>query len=451
MSYVSYRKECEEALVGIAFIDPLEAIDKVLSKVAPSDFEDRDLGIVYEVLRDLHAAGLRLDHDTVFAEMQKRGVLERIGKRNLKDILARSYAISNASHYASEVARLADHRRVIHAAERILATREATDAVPEELVRKFEVESRLERGTDEASTLSECVELMVRAHQKAQAEGNMLGLPTGFPTIDRKTSGLHRGSLWIIGARSGTGKTALSLSIANALASRGRGVVFFSLEMTKTELAERTVADEIGINFSRICFSELKDSDYAKIQAELPRFNGFPFVVLDRPSQTVAEIKAKAKVYAPDSGLDLIVVDTLQRVRPSHRQERRLELKQITEDLKDAAKELNCAVILCAQLNADAEGKEPDVSHLSESKQVIEPADTCLLLHREDPRSESVLVKVEKVRRGPRNRFYMNFDGKFQRFTDPGQTDSEPDENEGLSEWEKGWRSFEDQPGVEAL
>lgn len=419
-----HRTECEQALVAIAFMDPVAAIDRVLSIVSTSDFYDRDLATVYDVLRDLHSAGFRLELEACAVELQKRGVVDRLGRHELRRILDLGHSVGNAEFYAREVARLADHRRVVAAAERILRSQHDTKADPADLLERFEAGSRITRQSDESATIGECVDEMLAQHREAKQSGS-LGMRTGFPSIDKATSGIHRQQLWLIGARSNTGKTALTLSLANAMASgradgKRRGVVMFSLEMTKVELAERICADELGINYGRFNHSSLTDEQFQQIESNRDQFTQWPFVVLDKAAQTVDEIKAKAKLYAPATGLDLIVVDTLQRVKPRQlKQDRRLQLQQIANDLKDVAKSLNCAVILCAQLNAGAEGIEPDLTHLSEGKQVIEPVDTCLLMHRPDREAESMLIKVEKLRRGARKSFYITFNGKFQRFSDP--------------------------------
>lgn len=420
-----YRTECEQALVAIAFKDPRSAIDKVLSVVDHDDFEDPDLGTVYDVLRDLHSAGFRIELEACAVELQKRGVVDRLGRYELRKMLDRGHSVSNAEFYAREVARLADQRRIMNAARSLLSGEFKIKLDPAEMLEKFEARSRITRQTDEAATIGECVDEMLSMHRNSRSSAGQLGMKTGFPTIDKATSGLHRQQLWMIGARSNTGKTAFTLSIANSMASgradgARRGVVMFSLEMTKAELAERICSDELGINYGRFNHSSLTEEQFGKIEANQQEFTQWPFVVLDKASLTVDEIKARAKLYAPATGLDVIVVDTLQRVKPRQsKQDRRLQLQQIANDLKDVAKDLNCCVILCAQLNAGAEGSEPDLTHLSEGKQVIEPVDTCILMHRPDREAEAMMIKVEKLRRGARKSFYISFNGKFQRFSDP--------------------------------
>jgi replicative DNA helicase len=268
-------------------------------------------------------------------------------------------------------------------------------------------------------------------HANALTDESGLGIPTGFPSLDKATSGLHRGQLWLLGARSNTGKTAFALSVAGNLASgrsqARRHVVFFSLEMSKVELAERVCSDECGVNYGRFNHSSLEKTHVQKIANHQKVFDQWQFVVDDKSSLTVDEIGARARILSPSRGPDLVIVDTLQRVRPRNlRQDRRLQLQQVANDLKDLAKNLNCCVLLCAQLNADAEGKEPDLTHLSEGKQVVEPVDTAVLMHRPNRDDSGVVLKIEKLRRGARKKILIDFDGKFQRFTDRQSVDVAP-------------------------
>ncbi|MCC7336174.1 MAG: AAA family ATPase [Pirellulaceae bacterium] len=426
-----HRVECESALVSIALRDPVAAIDHVLSIVRPSDFEDSDLGEVYDVLRDLHGAGFGIELEACVVELRKRGVIDRIGKHELRQILQAGYSVGNAEFYAREVARLADHRKVVAQARLVLQSADDVKADPQYLRDRFEAATRLDRAASTASTIAQCVSRMAQTHRAALTDGSKLGMSTGFKSLDNATSAMHRQQLWLLGARSNTGKTAFAVALASNLASgrtgSRRNVVMFSLEMSEIELAERCCADEIGINYSRFNHTTLEPSHLDSIDRYGAIFTNWPFVICDKSSLSVEEIASRAKIHAPASGPDLIIVDTLQRVRPRNpRADRRLQLQQITNDLKDVAKSLNCCVLLCAQLNAGAEGKSPDLTHLSEGKQVIEPVDTCVLMHRPDRNNPEVIFKIEKLRRGARKEISLDFDGKFQRFTEGPIVDAAP-------------------------
>jgi len=420
---VQHRVDCERALVSVALRDPISAIDRVLSIVSPSDFADRELGAVYDVLRDMHQAGLRPEIEACFVELRKRGVVDKIGKHELRSIVQAGYSTVNAEFYAVEVARLADHRRLVQEAHRIISTADNTKADPQHLRDQFEAATRFERSQTKATTIADAVFKMASVHREAFGDASKLGMPTGFPSLDRATSGLHRGQLWLLAARSNTGKTAFAVSLASGLASGRvgpkRSVVMFSLEMSEVELAERCCADELGINYSRFNHTTLEPKHLERIDLHQSIFAQWQFAIVDKASLTVDEIAARVKLNSPSGGPDLVIVDTLQRVRPRNpRQDRRLQLSQIANDLKDLAKNLNCCVLLCSQLNAEAEGREPDLTHLSEGKQIIEPVDTAVLMHRPNRDQPEVLFKIEKLRRGARKKITLNFQGKFQRFTD---------------------------------
>lgn len=120
----------------------------------------------------------------------------------------------------------------------------------------------------------------------------------------------------------------------------------------------------------------------------------------------------------------MVVVDNLQLIAPAdYREPRRIQLEAIARDLKWLAKELNCVVLLLCQLNADAEGNEPDDRHYAESKQILAHADVAMLAHRADKADSDFLLKITKNRRGKPDRLTLIFDGAYQRFTDPSLVD----------------------------
>ncbi len=286
-----HRVECESALVSIALRDPVAAIDRVLSLVMPDDFEDRDLAEVYDTLRDMHGAGFSVEVEACALELRKRGVIARIGKHELRQILQAGYSIGNCEYYAREVARLADHRKLLAQARLILLSEHSVKANPADLRDRFEAGTRLDRTASKASTIAQCVAKMAQAHRAALAGGGSLGMQTGFKSLDEATSGMHRQQLWLLGARSNTGKTALGVSLAGNLASgrtgTRRNVIMFSLEMSEIELAERCCADEIGINYSRFNHTTLEPSHLEAIDRYGPVFDNWPFVIVDKPSLTV--------------------------------------------------------------------------------------------------------------------------------------------------------------------
>ncbi len=413
----------ERAIVGLVMRDGAVVVPVVEPLLRPSDFRDHDLRDLYQAAVDMHAARITITLHSFIDECIRRGLADRIGDQSLVDFWNQSvgYLPSDAEYYASRIATFGQQRRLIAAAKQIVETEFTLDPKPLEEKAKFDAatEGFLLSARSRPVRFVDAVDELVSLHRQAALEGQHLGLPTGFPSLDRITGGFHRGQLVLLGGRTFAGKTALGLSFASYFATRERPVMFISLEMSRTELAERILADDCGFELRQFTQAGLTDAELTTIESGRSEYARWPFTIADAAIETTATIRAKAKLQKA-AGLDLLIVDNLQLVRHSdNSMARRLQLTSITQDLKRLAKELDCCVLLLAQLNADAEGKEPDDTHYSESKQILADADVAILAHRESKTDSDFLLKITKNRRGTQGRVNLHFDGAYQRFADP--------------------------------
>lgn len=420
---IEFIADAEQAIVGLVMRDGAEVIPVIQPILRSSDFKDRDLADLYQVAVDMHAARVEITMHSYVDECMRRGTCDRVGDQSILTMFAKAvgYLPSDAEYYATRIAAFGQHRRLVDAARRIVSTEFTLDPKPLEAKARFDAatESVLRSDGSRPVSFAEAVDEVVELHRRAATEGQLMGMPTGFPSLDRITGGFHRGQLVLLGGRTFAGKTALGLSFASYFAARNRPVMFVSLEMSRTELAERILADDCGFELRQFTQTGLTDAELTTIESGRSEYALWPFTIVDTSMETTATIRAKAKLQKA-SGLDLLIVDNLQLVR--HQDStiaRRLQLTSITQDLKRLAKELNCCVLLLAQLNADAEGKEPDDTHYSESKQILADADVAMLAHRENKTDSDFLLKITKNRRGTQGRINLHFDGAYQRFVDP--------------------------------
>lgn len=405
-------------MVAICFLDPA-ALSHAL-EVSSGDFEDKDLGELFQVVADLRDAGQTIESHVVLVEAKRRGVIANLSAGYIAKLINAGYAPVNAPFYAETVVRLARNRRLTAAARSLLKAESDTKAEPQALLDSFEVAtSGLLSDRDGgfvsfATTVYETVE-----EHRSALNGKDSRLGTGFPSLDSIIGGFYPGQLVLLGGRTFAGKTALALAFASYFASQDRSTWFASLEMTRRELAERLVADDCGFELRQFTQAGLTTESIATIENSLPEYEQWKLIMTDSPHESVRTIRAKAKLRK-SVGLDMIVVDNLQLVAPADSKEpRRMQLESIARDLKRMAKELDCVVLLLCQLNADAEGAEPDDRHYSESKQILSHADTAMLAHRADKTDSDFLLKITKNRRGKPDRLTLHFDGAYQRFTDP--------------------------------
>ena len=221
-------------------------------------------------------------------------------------------------------------------------------------------------------------------------KGALRGLKTGFRDIDKKTAGLQKGDLVIIGARPAMGKTTFAQNLAYNIASiNNKGVLFFSMEMAANEIIERMISDVSGVNNWNIRTGNVSDDEFAKIGDAMAEMNEIPIYIDDTSSMTIMELRNKARRAAHDHDIGVIIIDYLQLLDGSDRYkgQRVQEVTEISRGLKILARELGVPVVALAQLSRNVTGREnprPILSDLRESGSIEQDADLVMFLHRPD-------------------------------------------------------------------
>jgi replicative DNA helicase len=256
------------------------------------------------------------------------------------------------------------------------------------------------------------------------------------------TPGLKRGDLIVVAARPSLGKTSLVLNYArNAAARMNATVAFFSIEMAATQLVQRLLAMESGVDSARLAFGKHSEREERKISQALGALSEMPIYFDDSPLLTVPEMRAKARRLQLERGLDLVVVDYLQLMHSGVRNENRVqEVSYISRSLKQLARDLDVPVVACSQLSRAAESRAnnvPQLSDLRESGSIEQDADVVMFIYREDkyvsreewqqrhpdrpaesyPAGISQIV-VAKHRNGPTGTIHLRFREKIARFED---------------------------------
>lgn len=243
-------------------------------------------------------------------------------------------------------------------------------------------------------------------------------LNLGFEKIDDMLGGLEGGDLIIIGARPAVGKSALVTQITSYLASQGKRIGFYNLEMQDKQMYERFIVSESGIGLTRlrraIKFLANEKERFEKAnEALMSREN----IVISTGGKKVGEIKSESKYM----NYDVIIVDYLQLLKPDKSYGNRfVEVGSISKTLKDIAMDLNIPIIALSQLNRASEArdvKEPTMSELREAGDIEQDASVIILmwnLSQEDPKKKG--CKVEKNRQGITGKIVLEFDGDHMRF-----------------------------------
>lgn len=375
--------DAERAVLGAALSAPY-LIDDLAEIVAGPDFYQPRHEAIWEAALAIHGRGDKPDPLIVSRELGKAADTPYLYEMTTVDVLP---IPAQAPHYANLVREAAIARRILKATADIrVRVDEATDAEgASEDARRILDEAlrgtvRTESGED-ASTLAD------RTIDDLESKDDP-GIETGWVDLDLVANGLRAGQLAIVGARPSVGKSVVAANIAAAACKAGHGVHFSSLEMTRSEVMRRMFSAQGTIDLSRLMNKHLHESDWAKLGKVTSQVREWPLHVDDTPSQSLAQIRARAKRTARRMPLGLIVVDYLQLMAPRDRRvPREQQVGEMSEGLKALAKELRVPILALAQLNrgpADRQDKRPQMSDLRESGRIEADADHVWLLHRQD-------------------------------------------------------------------
>ena len=233
------------------------------------------------------------------------------------------------------------------------------------------------------------IDVYDRLEELAASDRAIPGLSTGLKDLDRAISGLNNSDLILLAARPGMGKTSMALNILLDAGKRsGKKVAFFSLEMSREQLALRLISSECFVDNQKLVTGKLSDQDWESVAAAADSLNRSTIYIDDDSSVTVADILAKCRRV---ENLGLIVIDYLQLMQSSGKQSRGNENRQqivsdISRSLKIMAKELNVPVLCLSQLsraNESRQDKRPMLSDLRESGAIEQDADIVLFLYRD--------------------------------------------------------------------
>ena len=422
--------ESEEAVLGSILIDP-EALDRV-SFLADSDFYIIKHQWAWAASLALRDRRQPLDAVTLRRELETRGQLDEIGgPAYLTYLMTVVPTAIHAEGYATLVAQAANRRRLLAAASDIaqLAYDESTaDDQVNDRAEQVIFKARRTAGARAIKPLAQTVvEYFNRIEYLYEHRGEPLGVPTGLIDLDKMLGGLQKSDLIVVAARPGVGKTSLELNIALAAAHRfHQRTLVFSLEMSYEQVTERLVAQTSEINSQSLRFGQLTDADWPSLVQATSTLGEVPVWIDDTAGLSVGQVRAKARRFQAEHGLDLIVIDYLQLMTSERRSENRnQEISAISQGLKNLARELNVPVLVASQLSRAVEqrtDKRPMLSDLRDSGAIEQDSDVIIFIYREDvynPESERHNIAeliVAKQRKGPTGTVEAYWDRCHTRF-----------------------------------
>jgi replicative DNA helicase len=433
-----HNVSAEESLIG-AMLLSRDAVSIASEVCSAEDFYRPLHGQIFAAIVELVHAGREIDWVTVSEKLRERGAPE-IEPSLLTSLQLNTPSATNAQHYADIVKGKSRQRRLIEISSRIAdeayVVTDDVDGVVDTAERMI-LEVRDSARYDSVSLLLPLlIDELNLLEERSESGGAMTGTTTGYRTLDQLLRGLQSSSLTIVGARPSVGKTAFALGILlHVGAALRRPALFFSLEMSRTELAERILAATARIDSQNLKTGELSSTEWNRAQDAMNRLHDAPIFVDDNPNLTVMDVRARARRIRQQQGdLGVVIVDYLQLMSSRGRTEnRQVEVSEMSRGLKILARELNCPVIALSQLSRGVEArtdKRPIMSDLRESGSLEQDADVVLFLYRpevhdqEIPNTDKgdVEIIVSKHRNGPTGTVNLVFLKQFARFDDMGQT-----------------------------
>ncbi len=424
--------DAEMALLGSMMIDK-EAIANVVPLLGRDEshwFYRPDHEQLFNVLVDLYDDNKAIDLEIMRDELTRRDLLKQLGDVDYLVTLAESVpSAANAEHYARIVRDKGLLRDLIRCVDEIrrdaYADKEKTEDLLDMAEQRFfgVTECRISR---QAIQLREIIET-VYAQIESRDGGSHSGLRSGFTELDDLTSGFQPGDFIIMAGRPSMGKTALGLTIAEHMAvDDSRPVVFFSMEMSNHQVAQRIMCSRGRIDSHKFRRRMLSDHDIHQLAHVCDQISHAPMFVDDTPGMSVLELRAKVRRLVRQHDIKCVFVDYIQLMHAPGHDSRQQEIATISRGLKAIGRELNIPVIAMAQLNRQAEGREghrPRMSDLRESGALEQDADVILLIHREEyykPQNIETQglaeIIIAKQRNGPTDIVNLQFNKRLTRF-----------------------------------
>lgn len=417
--------EAEVSVLGAILIDS-EAIVTVSEKLKADAFYLDSHAQIYTAMLDLYEKREPIDAITLSSRLKKMRKLKAVGGASKIAELSNSVSTAaNVAHYAKLVHSSGVKRKLISLSARIGslafdASQELQDIVDkvEEEVFSVSKEHAQRSFVGIKDVLTESFE---RIDELQHSGGGIRGVSTGFADIDHTLAGLQKSNLIILAARPGMGKTALALNMAHyAAVVAKKNVAFFSLEMSKEELIDRLLVSQADIDAWKLKTGRLDQQDFLKLSDAMGVLAEAKLFIDDTPGQTIFEMRTRARKLMSEQNIDMIVVDYLQLAHGRNKDNRVLEVGEISQGLKNIARELKVPVLALSQLSRAIESrgdKSPQLSDLRESGSIEQDADVVMFLYRKDDDiRESVNIKIAKHRNGALGDLELYFKGDRIKF-----------------------------------
>ena len=386
--------EAEQAVLGSMLIDA-RCVPEVIERLRGEDFYLRQNREIFETIYSMFNFSMTIDPVTVLEQMRQNGVYdEAVSGNYILQLMDTTPTAANVGEYVDIVRDKSLLRRIGDTAGAMTAMVAEGTSTAQEVLEAAEQKIYALRQGRAAQGLEHISSVILNVYQRlgelAASDSAIPGLSTGLGDVDAAISGLNNSDLILLAARPGMGKTSMALNILlHAGKYSGKSVVFFSLEMSREQLAMRLISNESFVDNKKLVTGNLSEDDWVKIAAAAAALNQTQILIDDNPTLTVADMNAKCRRV---DNLGLVVIDYLQLMQSAGGRQyagenRQQAVSDISRALKIMAKELNVPVLCLSQLsraNEARSNKRPMLSDLRESGAIEQDADIVMFLYRED-------------------------------------------------------------------
>ncbi len=419
--------EAERILVGALIVRP-ELLDDVLDVVHPQHFSLPLHRWAYEAITDLRQEAGEINEWTVRCEIEKAHPISETDRKAINELTDGMPRMSGAIGVARKVRGSARRREFANQLRKALEAANGPDDTDEIMGSLASQVQRLMEAGDSTHTFG-CDVVVKQALAEMDAfsrsQTGLTGIPSGIRSLDDLTGGWQRGGLYIIAARPARGKSVMLAQSAVEAAMAGHKVLSFTLEMPPSQVMQRLICGEARVERYELRHGRRSEEAWTKVGKAAGRLTRLPIWWDDRESPTLATISATARRIQSNEGLDLLVVDYLQRCAVDRKLERYAAIGELVRGLKGLARALNVPVLVAAQVSRAGQEAKPTLAMLREAGDIEQESDFVGFLHPADgvegdmtKDEPAVDLLVEKNRHGATMPIPLVLERRYTRFVE---------------------------------
>lgn len=427
-----HNLEAEQAVLGAIFLEN-KLIVSISEILTPEDFYRMSHQKIYRAILSVFNKNIPVDIVSIVTELTNLNQIEEVGGTPyIRELAGAVPTAANAIFYAEIVKEKAVLRHLIQTATTIVTEGYLNEGNIDTLLNEAEKNILAVSQNVKSGSFKNIQDVLVEAHGHIvamfQKQGDITGIPSGFPDLDRMTAGFQKNDLIIVAARPSVGKTAFALNIAQSVATKtDETVAIFSLEMGAEQLVMRMLCAEGNLDAQRMRTGKLTAEDWGKLSLALGSLANSKVYIDDTPGIKVNDIRNKCRRLAQEHGLGMILIDYLQLIQGNgnSKENRQQEVSEISRTLKEIARELKVPVIALSQLSRGVESrqdKRPMMSDIRESGSIEQDADIVAFLYRDDyyeketEKKNIIEIIIAKQRNGPVGTVELAFRKEYNKF-----------------------------------